>query len=98
MSDKLLSISGSHVFRRIKDLFDIYLIVLNYQIKREDIDEILKYESKKLGDFSDLFSNKELIKNGYDKLKNIDNKPDFEIIWNILIEFLVKEKFIKEDI
>ena len=45
-----------------------------------------------------MFSNKELIKNGYDKLKNIDNKPNFEIIWNILIEFLVKEKFIKEDI
>lgn len=98
MSDKLLSISGSHVFRRIKDLFDIYLIVLNYQIKREDIDEILKYESKKLGDFSVLFSNKDLIKNGYDKLKNIDNKPNFEIIWNTLIEFLVKEKFIKENI
>ena len=45
-----------------------------------------------------MFSNKELIKNGYDKLKNIDNKPNFEIIWNTLIDFLKKEKFINENI
>ena len=94
MCDKLLSISGTHVFRRIKDIFDIYLIILNYQIKKEDIDNILKYESKQLGDFSVLLSNKELIKNGYVKLKNIDMKPDFEIIWIALIEFLEKERFL----
>ena len=98
MCDKLLSISGSHVFRRIKDLFDIYLIISNYEIKKDDIDNILKYESKKLGDFSILLSDKELIKNGYDKLKNIDNKPDFEIIWNTLIKFLVNEKFIIKNV
>lgn len=94
MCDKLLSISGEHVFRRIKDLLDIHLIISSNEIKKEDLNKILEYDNRKLGDFSVLFSNKELIRNGYNKLKNIDNKPDFDIIWQSVIDFLEHEKFV----
>lgn len=93
-SDKLMVISNDHVFRRIKDILDIYLIINNFKINRQCINSILEYDNKKLGSFKTMLGNKTLIKNGYDKLKGIDNKPDFEDIWNTIIDYLKKENYI----
>ena len=95
MCDKLRSLSSETVFRRMKDLLDVYLIISDNNISKNDIKIVLEYENKKMGDFSTLLNNKEKARHGYETLKYIDNKPEFDIVWNNVIDYLKKEKFIK---
>ena len=94
MSDKLFSISGEFVFRRAKDLLDIYLILQEKNIYKEDIEKVLNYENRKLGDFSTMLKSKNELHHAYDSLEGIKNKPDFDIVWNSILEYLDKEKFL----
>ena len=48
LADKLSALSGSHVFRRAKDLLDIYLIIKDNNIEMKKVLEILKYDSREL--------------------------------------------------
>ena len=95
MADKIFVLSNTHIFRRIKDILDVYLIISNCNIDIEKVNEILKYDKRELGDFSTLLSNKQLIKESYDKLIGVKNKPDFEKVWNTTIKYLEKNKFLK---
>ena len=94
LADKLSALSGSHVFRRAKDLLDIYLIIKDNNIEMKKVLEILKYDSRELGNFETLMTNKEVMKDGYDKLLGITNKPLFEEVWNNDIKFLIDNKLI----
>ena len=47
MADKLSSISGEHVLRRVKDLLDIYMIISNNEIKFCNIQKVLDYDNRK---------------------------------------------------
>ena len=96
LADKLSALSGSHVFRRAKDLLDVYLIIKDNDINIEKIKEILKYDSRELGNFETLISNKEIMKDSYEKLLGITNKPLFEEVWNKDIKFLIDNKLIKD--
>ena len=95
LTDKLRSISSKHIFRRIKDILDIYLIINNFNIDSNKIHEILKFENKELDDFSTMLNNKDTIKEIYNKMQGIINKPLFDEVWKKIINYLIKEKFIK---
>lgn len=95
MSDKLYSLSSTHVFRRVKDLLDVYLILKDNDIEKESIEKVLKYENRKLDDFDTILNNKEEIEKSYNSLEGIINKPDFDIVWDYVFNYLEKEKFIK---
>lgn len=88
MADKLLCISKEHVFRRVKDILDIYMIIIDNEIKYKEVMQVLDYEHRKLGDFSTMIDNKQKIKEAYDKLVGIKNKPDFDIVWNKVVDYL----------
>lgn len=79
-ADKLSSLSSEHIFRRVKDILDIYLIIQSHGINTKKINEILEYDNRTLGDFQTMLTNKELIRNSYNKLKGITNRPDFDIV------------------
>jgi len=95
MTDKLLSLSGTHVFRRTKDLLDVFLIIKNHQIDTRKVEEILNYESKNLGDFSTMISNKSLLEESYNKLERITNKPSFDEVWDSIIAYLENNNLIE---
>lgn len=95
MSDKLYSLSSTHVFRRVKDLLDVYLILKDNDIEKENIEKVLEYENRKLDDFDTILNNKEEIEKSYNSLEGIINKPDFDIVWDYVFDYLEKEKFIK---
>ena len=94
MSDKLFSISNDFVFRRAKDLLDIYLIIKDNKINKEDIEKVLNYENRKLGDFSAMLNGKKELEHAYNTLEGIKNKPDFNIVWNSILDYLTNEKFL----
>ncbi len=94
-ADKLFAISGPKVFRRGKDILDLYLIISNNNIDFQKVDEILNYDHRKLDNFQTMIENKELIKNAYDSLIGITNKPKFDEVWNKIISYLEKNNLIK---
>ncbi len=97
MSDKLHAISLSHVFRRPKDLFDIYMILQENDINFIKVKEILNYDNRELGDFSTMLNNKDLLKESYNKLYGIENKPDFDEVWNVILDYLLENNLIKSN-
>ena len=68
--------------------------ILNNEVEYRDIKEVLDYEQKDLGDFKIMLDNKDMLKDAYDKLKGINNKPNFDDVWNTIINYLEKEKLI----
>lgn len=97
MADKLRALSGEHVFRRTKDLLDIYLILQEVDIDFQKISEILKFEEKKLENFSTLLKNRKLLEESYDKLSGIVNKPPFDEVWKKDIEFLKMNNLVPKE-
>ena len=94
IADKLRALSTNHVFRRPKDLFDVYMILKENNIDFIKVKEILNYENRKLGDFSTMINNKNLLNESYDKLYGIENKPDFDEVWNAVLNYLSENHLI----
>ncbi len=87
-ADKLFVLSSQFIFRRIKDLLDVYLILNNTNINIEKVKEILKFDNKKLDNFHTLLENKDVIEQGYLKLEGVIKKPLFSDVWNKVIDYL----------
>ena len=96
-ADKISALSGSRVFRRSKDLLDVYLILKNQHINIDKVKEILDFDKRELGDFSTMIQNKEDMKHAYDSLKEITNKPTFEEVWKEVTEFLIANHLIENE-
>lgn len=98
MADKLFCITNNHIYRRIKDLLDVYMILEDNDINMNNINKILSYDGNYIGDCKALLGDKELLKNGYNSLKGIINKPSFEEVYDKVVNFLMKEDIIDSDI
>ena len=94
MADKLVTITNSHIYRRTKDLLDIYMILLSSDVNMDEVYKILSYDKKTIGDSFDLLNEKEVLKNGYNSLKGIVNKPSFDDVYNKVVGFLKEEHII----
>ena len=88
LSDKLHAISDEHIYRRIKDLLDIYVISFVSEFKIEDIYSIWERTQRIPGEFSHFRSGKKEIGRAYDKIEKITNKPEFEELYARLSKFL----------
>lgn len=77
LSDKIYAISGENVCRRIKDVLDIYIISFITEIDVDELDRIWKETGRELGDFEAYKTKSAELKEAYDKMKGIKNKPDF---------------------
>ena len=97
MADKLSALSNEHPFRRTKDLLDIYLILEIENIDFSKIEEILKYDNRKLGDFSTMIKNIKQMKDSYESLNGITNKPEFSEVWNKIKKYLINNKLIEDN-
>ena len=97
MADKLSALSNEHPFRRAKDLLDIYLILEIEDIDFSKIKEILKYDNHELGNFKTMIENIQLMKDSYESLKGITNKPEFIKVWDKLKNYLIKNKLIEDN-
>jgi len=87
VADKAQTVSSQLVFRRIKDLFDLYaLSCLPY--KWEAVCQEVKNRGREFGDFSDFINHAEDIVHAYDKFKGIENKPPFEEVYLRVRDFL----------
>lgn len=81
LSDKIYAISGENVCRRIKDVLDIYIISFITEIDVDELGRIWKETGRELGDFEAYKIKSAELKEAYDKMKGIKNKPDFSEVY-----------------
>lgn len=77
LSDKIYAISGENVCRRIKDVLDIYIISFIIETDVDETERIWKETGRELGDFKAYKTKTAELKEAFDKMKGIKNKPDF---------------------
>ena len=89
LADKIVVVSSSKVYRRIKDLYDIFVIISLKQLKFSDIQAHIKIKHPNVELTNMLIqSNFEDLKHAYDKFQGITNKPDFYSLIFIIKNFL----------
>ena len=88
LSDKIYVLSTDRIFRRIKDLIDIYCIISFQEISIDDIYSELKKKQRRLSDFNAFLNRKDEIEHAYSRFKGMDNKPDFEELYQTVYEFI----------
>ena len=81
LSDKIYAISGENVCRRMKDVLDIYVISFITEINADELYQIWKDTGRELGDFRAYRAQFVELKEAYDKMKGVKNKPDFNNVY-----------------
>ncbi|MBR4474977.1 MAG: nucleotidyl transferase AbiEii/AbiGii toxin family protein [Oscillospiraceae bacterium] len=84
IADKLLVISSDKIFRRIKDLVDLYYISRTFDLDRSAITQALENSGKTLDCFNGFLHRTEELKHAYEKFRfsgDVD-KPSFEEVYH----------------
>lgn len=92
IADKVYVVSTDKVFRRIKDLVDLYYFSKVFEFDKEGIMKALSTNERTLGDFDAFLNRQDELKHSYEKFRFAGdiNKPSFEEVYNIVREY-VKE-------
>jgi len=94
LADKISVVASDRVFRRAKDLIDIYALAHCITIKTTDIRDIWERESRIVGNFDAFTTRQNELRHSYVKLRRINVKPEFDALYTYLTNFLTP--FIEE--
>lgn len=99
IADKIAVISSDKVFRRIKDIVDIYYISKTFAFEKDSIMRALETSGRTLGNFDAFLNRKEELRHSFEKFRLTADvsKPPFDAVYggvkNYLSEIIVvKEK------
>ena len=83
LADKISVVSGDKIFRRVKDVVDLYYLSQMFPFHSADIKQILKDNGRNLGTFQDFLHRKDELRNAYDKFRLTGdvNKPPFDDVY-----------------
>lgn len=84
-ADKLRGISTVKIYRRVKDLYDLYLLSALNGYSSIKITSIL---GNTIGDFKDFRECSYDLKHAYNKLNRVTNKPSFKEVYSNVYEFI----------
>ena len=84
IADKVSAISTDKVFRRVKDVVDLYYISKAFDFDRIDIIQTLKNSGKNLDTFNGFLHRTEDLQHSYEKFRFAGgvNKPPFEEVYH----------------
>lgn len=88
LSDKKYVLSTDKLFRRIKDLIDVYTIICSISIDRDSIENELRRKHRVLGDFNAFFNRKDEVEHAYLKFKGMENRPEFKEVYDMVSSFI----------
>ena len=83
LADKISAVSGDKIFRRVKDIVDLYYLSQVFPLHSADIKQILKDNGRELGAFHGFLHRKTELEHAYDKfrLSGDVNKPPFDDVY-----------------
>ena len=84
MADKVSVISTNKVFRRIKDVVDMYYISQVFEFDEREVLQLLENSGRKLSDFSGFSNRIDDLRHSYEKFRFTGdvNKPSFEEVYD----------------
>ena len=88
LADKISVLSGNKIFRRSKDFIDVYALAHCVEIKTTDIYASHQRNGRTLGDFSEFHHRINDLNHAYEKLRGIENKPEFENVYQYVNKFI----------
>ena len=95
LCDKISVLSGERIFRRAKDVLDVYALAHCLEIRTADIYATLEKAERELGFFESFLTRRADLEHAYGKMRGITGKPDFSSVYSYLGKFL--EPFIMRD-
>ena len=95
LSDKIVVLSSDRLFRRAKDIVDVYALSHCTKVKTMEIFDTCEKIGREIKAFDAFHARKNEVEHAYNKLKNIDGKPHFDDIYNYLDKFL--RPFVEKD-
>ena len=83
LADKISAVSGDKIFRRVKDVVDLYYLSQVFPFHSADIKQILKDNGRELGTFHGFLHRKSELEHAYDKFRFAGdvNKPPFDDVY-----------------
>lgn len=88
LADKITVLSKQLMFRRAKDLIDVYALAHCVEVRTSEVFDVLGSKSAIVGEFTELFTRCNDVEHAYDKLKGVDRKPPFEDVYPYLTAFV----------
>jgi len=91
LADKINVLSGTKIFRRMKDFIDVYALSHCVKVETSEIFDFCNKKGYKLGNFNEVYNKvdgKDGIKHAYSKWKGVEGKPDFDVIYSYMSKFL----------
>ena len=92
-ADKLSAISTEKVFRRIKDVVDLYYLSNTFSFNCADVRQVLKNSGRTLGNFSDFLYGTDALRHAYEKFRFEGGvrKPPFDEVYESVINYIKDE-------
>lgn len=92
LADKVSVISTDKIFRRIKDVVDLYYYSQVFTLEREEILQTLNDSGRRMGDFDGFINRVEELKHSYEKFRFSGgiNKPAFEDVYQGVKAFIAE--------
>ena len=89
-ADKLSAVSSEKVFRRIKDVVDLYYMSKVFELDREAVLKVLKDTGRELGSFDGFLHRKGELQHAYEKFRFSGdvNKPSFEEVYETVKAYI----------
>ena len=90
IADKLSAVSTDKVFRRIKDVVDLYYISKVFDFNRDDVIQTLKDSGRTLDTFHSFLHRTEDLRHSYEKFRFAGgvNKPPFDEIYRAVKSYI----------
>ena len=88
LADKISVLSSKKIFRRAKDLVDVYALAHCVEARTSEIYESHQRNGRTLGGFTEFNTRKDDLNHAYQKLRGIDNKPLFERVYEYVAKFV----------
>ena len=89
LADKITVLSSNYIFRRTKDIIDVYALAHCVEIQTREIFDIYDKTKRELQAFDAFLNRMPELEHAYNKLTGVEGKPDFEIIYSYLNKFLI---------
>ncbi len=90
IADKVSVLSSDKIFRRIKDLVDLFYMSHVFELNAIEIMNNLEQSGRVLGDFNGFVNRKDELKHSYDKFRFSGgvSKPEFDVVYDKVYEYV----------
>jgi len=95
LADKISVLASNYIFRRTKDIIDVYALARCIEVRSGEIFEIYVKTGRELQSFDAFLNRKSELEHAYSKLRGVEGKPSFAVIYSYLYKFLIP--FIHKD-